>query len=171
MANKPVTKTCFCCKTDKPFSLFFKHNQTLDGYHSWCKNCCTAANNRARLKQNSTIEGRAKIFLQNAKKSAVKRQQLFELTVSDVVNFWNTQQAVCAYSGRLMTLKAGQLNTVSIERIDSNVGYTLENTILVCQAINRMKSNFEFDEFYDLCRDVAKYLGGNKFNLSVGAYK
>jgi len=164
-------KKCFCCKTDKPYGLFFKHNQTLDGYHSWCKNCCTTGNIRSRAKQNSSIEGRAVIFLRNAKNAAVKRKQLFKLTVSDIVNFWNTQQAVCAYSGRQMTLEAGQLNTVSIERIDNNIGYTLENTILVCQAMNRMKSNFEFDEFYDLCRDVAKYLGGNKLNLSVGAYK
>ena len=164
-------KTCFCCKTDKPYSLFFKHSQTPDGYHSWCKNCCTAGNIRSRAKQNSTIEGRAKIFLQNAKKSAAKRQQLFELCVADVIDCWNTQENICAYSGRLMTLEAGHLNTVSIERIDSNVGYTPENTILVCQAINRMKSDFEFDDFYELCRDVAKFLGDDKLNLAVGAYK
>ena len=70
-----------------------------------------------------------------------------------------------------MTLEAGQLNTVSIERINSNVGYTPENTILVCQAINRMKSDFEFDEFYDLCRDVAHFLGDDKLELAVGAHK
>ena len=164
-------KTCFCCKTNKPHSLFFKHNQTVDGYHSWCKECCTVGNKRSRVKQNSTIEGRAKIFLQNAKKSAIKRQQLFEITVSDVVNCWNAQKNICAYSGRLMTLDAGQLNTVSIERIDSKIGYTGKNTILVCQAINRMKSDFEFDAFYDLCRDVAQFLGDDKLDLVVGAYK
>jgi hypothetical protein len=68
-------------------------------------------------------------------------------------------------------LEAGKLNTVSIERIDSNVGYTPENTVLVCQAINRMKSDFEFDDFYDLCRDVAEFLGDDNLNLAVGAYK
>ena len=164
-------KTCFCCKTDKPYSLFFKHSQTPDGYHSWCKNCCTVGNVRSRAKQNSTIEGRARVFLQNAKKSAFKRQHLFEISVADVVDCWNAQENICAYSGRLMTLEAGKLNTVSIERIDSNVGYTQENTILVCQAINRMKSDFEFDDFYNLCRDVAQFLGDDKLNLTVGAYK
>ena len=164
-------KICFSCKQSKSFDLFFKHNQTSDGYHSWCKDCCNVGNIRSRAKQNSTIEGRAKIFLQNAKKSAAKRQQLFELSVLDVIDCWNTQANICAYSGRLMTLEAGHLNTVSIERIDSNVGYTPENTILVCQAINRMKSDFEFDNFYELCRDVAQFLGDNKLNLAVGAYK
>ena len=164
-------KSCFKCKKSKPTTLFFKHNQTLDGLHSWCKDCCTEGNIRSRAKQNSTIEGRAKIFLQNAKKAAVARQQAFQLNITDIVNCWNTQSNVCAYTGRLMTLDAGKLNTVSIERIDSNIGYIPANTILVCQAINRMKSNFEFEDFYNLCRDVAQFLGDNELNLAVEAHK
>jgi hypothetical protein len=70
-----------------------------------------------------------------------------------------------------MTLEAGQLNTVSIERIDSSEGYIPSNTILVCQAINRMKSDFGFEDFYDLCRDVAMFLGDDELNLCVGADK
>ena len=166
-----LMKTCFKCKTDKPQSLFFKHHQTTDGLHSWCKDCCTEGNLRSRAKQNSTIEGRASVFLRNAKNGAVKRKQIFALNVADIVYCWNTQANICAYSGRLMTLEAGKLNTVSIERINSNVGYTPENTILVCQAINRMKSDFEFDDFYNLCRDVAQFLGDDTLNLAVGAHK
>jgi len=164
-------KTCFKCKESKPIALYFKHNQTPDGYHSWCKNCCTAGNLRSRVKLNSAIEGRAGVFLRNAKNGAKKRQQSFELTVGDIVTCWNAQANICAYSGRLMTLVAGQLNTVSIERIDSSIGYTQANTILVCQAVNRMKSDFEFEDFYTLCRDVAGFLGDDKLELAVGAYK
>ena len=111
------------------------------------------------------------MFLQNAKKSAAKRQQVFALTIADIVRCWEEQHGVCAYSGRQMTLDAGQLETVSIERIDSAVGYTPQNTILVCQAINRMKSDFGFDDFYNLCRDVANFLGDDEFKLAVGDYK
>ena len=164
-------KTCFYCKTDKSYNLFFKHNQTGDGYHSWCKDCCTKGNKRSRAKLNSTIEGRATVFLRNAKNAAEKRQQDFLLTIQDIVDCWNSQSSICAYSGRIMTLEAGNLHTVSIERIDSNKGYVLENTILVCQAINRMKSNFEFNDFYELCRDVAVFLGDEKLEIAVGAYK
>ena len=164
-------KTCFKCKENKTFDFFFKHEQTPDGHHSWCKSCCSEGNKRSREKVNSTIEGRAKVFLQNARKAAVKRGHVFELTVADVVKCWEEQENICPYSGRLMTLQAGQLNTVSIERIDSTVGYTRKNTILVCQAINRMKSDFEFDDFFNLCRDVAQFLGDDKLNLNVGAYK
>jgi hypothetical protein len=164
-------KVCFKCKESKPYGLFFKHNQTNDGFHSWCKECCKVGNGKSRIKQNSTIEGRAKIFLQNAIKSAAKRKQEFALTIQDIVNCWQEQNQICAYSGRKMTLVAGMPETVSIERIDSRIGYTPENTILVCQAINRMKSDFEFEDFFELCKDVALYLGDDKLNLAVGGYK
>lgn len=164
-------KQCSKCNEEKDLTSFFKHSQTKDGYHSWCKTCCKEGNKKSREKVNSTIEGRAKIFLQNARKSAEKRKQEFQLTVEDVVNFWNKQQQSCAYSGRKMTLEAGKLNTVSIERIDSSIGYLPSNTVLVCQAINRMKSDFKFEDFFNLCKDVTKFLGNEKLNLNVGAYK
>jgi hypothetical protein len=164
-------KTCFKCKETKDLSLFFKHNQTSDGHHSWCKVCCTEGNKKSRNKLNSTIKGRATVFLRNAAKAAKSRGQEFNLTIQNIVECWDKQQHVCAYSGRTMTLEAGKLNTVSIERIDSDIGYTPENTILVCQAINRMKSDFRYDQFYYLCRDVALFLGDDDLKLSVGAYK
>jgi hypothetical protein len=164
-------KTCFKCKSSKSLSLFFKSVNTSDGFHSWCKCCCTDGNIKSRQKQNSTIEGRAKIFLRNARNSAKKRNQEFSITIQNIVDCWNKQNQICAYSGNQMTLEAGKINTVSIERIDSNIGYTSENTILVCQSINRMKSDFSFDEFYNLCKDVALFLGDENLNLSVGAYK
>lgn len=111
------------------------------------------------------------MFLTNAKKSANKRKQVFDLMVADIVECWNAQWGVCAYSGRQMTLEAGHLHTVSIERIDSSVGYTAANTILVCQAINRMKSDFSFEDFYALCSDVAEFLGDDHKELAVGAHK
>ena len=164
-------KTCFCCKTNKPYNLFFKHSQTYDNYHSWCKECCNRGNQKSRAKVNSTIEGRARVFLQNAKKSSKKRNQEFSLEILDVVEFWHDQKMICAYSGLEMTLEVGKLNTVSIERIDSNIGYTKANTILVCQAINRMKSDFGYEDFYLLCSSVAQFLGDDQLKLAVGDYK
>ena len=166
-----MAKTCFKCKETKDVNLFFKHSQTPDGLHSWCKACCTIGNIKSRNKANSKIETRARVFLRNAKNSAKKRNNEFDLTIQDIVDCWNNQYQICAYSGIDMTLEANKLNTVSIERIDSNIGYTKDNTILVCQAINRMKSDFSYDDFYRLCSSVAKFLGDSELNLNVGAYK
>jgi len=164
-------KVCFKCKEQSSYEFFFEHKLTPDGYHSWCKKCCTEANIKSRNKQNATIEGRARVFLLNAKRGAAKRGHEFSLTIKDVADCWDEQQQICAYSGRQMTLLPSQLNTVSIERIDSSIGYTKDNTILVCHAVNRMKSDFEFDDFYNFCRDVATFLGDDNLEINVGAYK
>jgi hypothetical protein len=164
-------KKCSSCKSELDLSEFFKHSQTFDGHHSWCKKCCKEGNNKSRAKLNSTIEGKASIFLLNARKSAIKRGNEFELEISDIVDMWNEQLNVCPYSGIVMTLESGKFNTVSVERIDSKIGYTKDNTILVCSAINRMKSDFEFNQFYDLCKSVTIFLSDNDLNIQVGAYK
>jgi hypothetical protein len=70
-----------------------------------------------------------------------------------------------------MTLESSKFNTVSIERIDSKIGYTKDNTILVCGSINRMKSDFGFEEFYNLCKSVTTFLSDENLNIQVGAYK
>jgi hypothetical protein len=164
-------KVCFKCKEKKSYNLFFKHNQTGDGHHSWCKECCAVGDKKSKKKANSTIENKAKIFLRNAKIAAKKRNQEFSLEISDIVSFWHNQQMICAYSGLLMTLETCKLNTVSIERINSDIGYTKANTILVCNAINRMKSNFSYEDFYLLCSSVTQFLGDDQFKLAVGEYK
>jgi hypothetical protein len=165
------TKTCSSCKEIYETINFFKHSQTSDGYHSWCKECCKRGNTYSRLKINSTIEGRAKVFLQNAKKSSLKRQNEFELEIADIVEMWNLQLQICAYSGKIMSLEHGKENTVSIERIDSKIGYTKNNTILVCNSINRMKSNFNFEEFFEMCKSVTQHLSDDSLQLQVGGYK
>lgn len=164
-------KVCSKCKQEFGASLFFKHSATKDGLHSWCKSCCKEGNNKSREKVNSKIESRAVVFLRNAKKSAIKRNNEFDLTVEDIVDFWHQQNKICAYSGIEMTLESGKLNTVSIERIDSKIGYTKDNTILVCQAVNRMKSDFAYNDFFNLCKMVTTFLGDENLNLNVGAYK
>lgn len=45
-------------------------------------------------------------------------------------------------------------NTVSVDRLDSSKGYTLENVVLCCAAINRMKMDMTVDEFRRWCQLV-----------------
>ncbi len=44
---------------------------------------------------------------------------------------------------------------ISVDRIDSNKGYTVDNIQLVCAIINRMKMNLSNDEFISLCDALA----------------
>jgi hypothetical protein len=66
-----------------------------------------------------------------------------------------------------MTTAPNEYTSVSVERIDSSVGYTAENTILVCNVINRMKSDLPGEVFFDMCRAVTDFLGDEDGNLGV----
>jgi hypothetical protein len=155
-------KICSRCKEKKPFESFYLKKNTSGKHSSHCKECCkkTAADSIQKL--NSTIHGRAKSAIRNANRRVAKNGHALLLSVDDIVELWDKQSGICAYSGMEMTFASNELNTMSLERIDSSIGYTKENTILICHAINRMKSNFGIDDFHKLCYVVSSFLGKPK---------
>jgi hypothetical protein len=47
----------------------------------------------------------------------------------------------CFYTREKMTYESNHPNTISIERFDSDIGYTKNNTIFCSQKFNKLKSN------------------------------
>ncbi len=162
-------RTCSKCGSAHPptYEHFFKHSQRSDGLHSWCKPCCKEGNRRSLEKAQSSVEGRAKAMLRNCQNSAEKRGQVCELTVESFRRMWDAQSGVCAYTGCEMSLRPGANDTMSIERIDSSLGYIEDNCVLVCAAVNRMKSDLPATDFYEFCRDVVRWLGDDQGELAV----
>jgi len=161
------TKSCSKCNNRFPVVNFYKHNQTQDGWHSWCKSCCKAGNKRSAEKKYSTFDGRIRTFLQTCAVSAKKRQQEFSLTAQILRNAWESQHGLCAYTGIEMTTQPNMPHSVSVERVDNDIGYTKENTVLVCKAINAMKSDLDAKLFYDMCKSVVNWLGDEHRELAV----
>lgn len=82
------------------------------------------------------------------------------LDLEDVFIMWNTQNGLCAISGRKMDIKqagTGGLWQPSMDRIDSNRGYERGNVHLVCWGVNYMKQDLTMKEFADWCSAVAKH--------------
>jgi hypothetical protein len=70
---------------------------------------------------------------------------------------WNKQEGKCAISGLNMTyeiFKGRIFTNVSVDRIDSNKGYTKNNVQLVCMAINQMKSDMSIEELLYFCEHI-----------------
>ena len=80
---------------------------------------------------------------------------------------WVAQHGLCAYTGIAMTTQPGLPYSVSVERIDNEIGYTEANTVLVCKAINAMKSDLDAKLFYDMCKSVVNWLGDKQNELDV----
>lgn len=160
-------KICAKCSVKTSIENFFKHRQTQDGYHSWCKSCCKKGSEKSKAKKYSTFEGRVTTFLRTCKNSAEKRQHSFELTKEMLLEMWELQHGICAYTGIQMTTQPSSAYSVSVERIDSSKGYTKDNTVLVCNAINKMKTNLDPVLFFEMCSAVTKFLGDKDGNLNV----
>jgi len=91
------------------------------------------------------------------KQSAIKRNIYFELSPNDV-EILITQD--CSYCGAKPSLtdakyfKGIPYPTNSIDRIDSNKGYTKNNTQPCCVTCNIMKNSLSSQEFLDHIRKV-----------------
>jgi hypothetical protein len=81
--------------------------------------------------------------------------RLGPITLDQLKAKWDQQQGICYYSGERMTFAGGDDTLVSVDRIDSNLGYTNENTVLCCYQVNIMKNTTEKEKFVLWCKRVA----------------
>ena len=94
--------------------------------------------------------------LWNSLISGAERRQL-EVSISknDIWQLFLKQNKKCALSNRNLTLhKDSDIITASVDRIDSNKGYTIDNIQIVHKEINRSKQNMTDNNFFILCKDV-----------------
>lgn len=88
---------------------------------------------------------------------AKKKRERRDLTVDYLFDLYNKQQGLCAVSGRVMTYIAGEgrvPTNMSIDRINSNIGYVEGNIQLACVQANKMKMELTREELYSWCKDI-----------------
>lgn len=93
---------------------------------------------------------------------AWRRGLLFDVSIDLLWELFEKQQGKCAYTGRDLVLELSIKNsnvnwdiiTASVDRIDSNLGYTEDNVHWVHKEINRFKNNYSHDKFVSMCHEV-----------------
>jgi hypothetical protein len=98
-----------------------------------------------------------KYYITKVKYSAVTMHREFSLLHNDLLDLINNQNNQCALSGVKIYIsenpkKTDKTQTASLDRIDSKLGYTLNNVQWVHKTINIMKRNLEDEHFYQWCR-------------------
>ena len=91
------------------------------------------------------------------KMSARKRGIPFDetLTSKDLIELWEKQKHRCFYSGIPMTFdKNDKLHLVSIDRVDSSIGYTKENIVLCTYAFNSFKFNYDVETIVKFIQEI-----------------
>ena len=133
----------------------FKEGKTLfcktHGWHEkWrihtvnnvqCKKCASDYQKIAREKQP------LKYILRDAKQHAKVKNRVFTITLDDLCKVLLQQNNKCALTG----IEFSNENKPSLDRIDSNIGYTPENIQFVLKEVNIMKSNLDESKFIELC--------------------
>lgn len=91
--------------------------------------------------------------------NASVRDVAFNLNIEDAWNMFIKQTKTCALSGLEIAfsrnIKSGE-QTASLDRIDSNKGYTIDNIQWVHKKVNLCKNILHNDEFVSLCRMVVE---------------
>lgn len=134
-------------------------NKIRDGKDRRCKKCKREQNKEARTKYSD--EERLYKILQSrwlgARDRAKAKSIPFTITKEDLFELWNKQEGLCALSKIPMTfeLDKGRIySNVSIDQIEPSKGYTKDNIQLVCMAINQLKSDFDLNIVYLICKNI-----------------
>ena len=153
-------QTCSCCEVEKPLQDYYSSGCFNDGtkkYRTKCKSCVLAnakashpeAYKRKSEKRSSNPKNFLSAILHHA--SSRKRHLGFNIDIYHLNDLYEKQEGLCAISGAEMTYLAGhgrKQTNISIDRINSSLGYIRGNVQLVCDAINVMKSNSTEEELY-----------------------
>ena len=81
---------------------------------------------------------------------AKSRKIPFNLTLEEVL----IMPKICYYTGKELTMEPNKLNSISLDRLDSDVGYTKNNVVFCCKHINIMKSTLTYNQFIDACQVI-----------------
>lgn len=98
-----------------------------------------------RYKSNRSMKGKYRSYKSDAK----RRDIPFNLTFEEFITFW---QKPCTYCG-------SEIETIGIDRVDSNLSYHLSNCVSCCIVCNRMKTDLSLDQWCDSMFSILKFLG------------
>jgi hypothetical protein len=98
------------------------------------------------------------VWLSKLRKSALRRGISFNITAADVWRTFIKQNKVCELSGvPVFFIRNGDkssMQTASIDRIDSSLGYSTKNIQIVHKRVNRIKSILGNEEFLAWCKQI-----------------
>ncbi len=146
-------KICSTCKVSKPLNQFTSNRNQPSGYMCYCKACNNERNKTYRRDPNNLTRACIRVFGYIKRRSRVKGIDL-DIDADFIEELYKTQFGHCAYTGDKLSLQAGLPTTLSVDRVDSSLGYIKSNVKLVTWEVNNVKQNLAMDSFVLLCKKV-----------------
>ena len=165
-------KKCRTCGNEKALFWFNKDRTKKYGVGGECKLCAKVSSRKYYYLNKDSIKTKVSCYSQNyvpkftrdidsrlknlCTNARQRKNKEFNITEIDLQDLWSKQDGKCAYSKLPMSAASNQLYTVSLDRIDSDIGYVVGNIQLVCVAVNKMKQEYTQDVFLTLCNLITQ---------------
>ncbi len=137
-------RPCCRCRLLLPWEHFGKLRHGLFGLNTECR-ACRKHSSKAQWKTVPQV----KRIMQRAKSRATKKGRVYTITEQDI-----KIPKTCPILG--VPIQASGPYGPSIDRIDSNKGYTPDNIHIVSNRANILKNNGTVEEFKMLIKWLAK---------------
>lgn len=159
----------------KVFVCMVCHDELIEKNSSEKYGCCLKCEDVYEyLKTHPFFENRCRKKLGEIKGSAKAREIFFNIKIYEFIKWVIKQKDRCSYCGlsleEAIKFNAGMKN-FSIDRIDNNKGYELDNICFACNRCNNVKSNvFSAEEMIKIGKSFEeiyrkKLIGGKLYVL------
>lgn len=150
-------KQCHTCKSHFPLNFFFKKKDRKGGLSSQCKKC-----NSITIEKYQNSEWGFMLRLYNRINSRIKQKKFIHLpekeknkhrcyiTKKEFFDLWENHKLKYGYRCALLgdeivhkkTIKeqVNKSNSISVDRLNPEIGYSKENIIFVSNKVNNMKN-------------------------------
>lgn len=120
-------------------------------------------NPNCRYKNETNIQTFFRTKNQQIKASAKKRNLEYNLDEEYLYNLFELQKGLCYYTGVPMKLVSvdnkennrADYDVLSVDRIDSSLGYIQDNVVLCLNMINMMKSDMKLEDLKNIFRFIS----------------
>ena len=149
--------TCHQCGDDFERPLKELTRSRKMGRNSFCSSSCARSFGNRKYK----YETRKNLFvsvISDSKKRARRHGMEWDLDERQLVSLLDRQKGRCAMSGVELDIEKGGNNPlffVSIDRVDNEKGYTIDNVQLTCRGVNYMKNRWTDEQAMELLIAIA----------------
>jgi hypothetical protein len=156
-SEKKWCSACPDCGVEQAYTRM-DHAKTSQTKGWRCRSCCAQSKGFSN-KSTGFYENIRLGWYRRFELSAQQRNLNWDLTIENLEALWQKQNGKCALSGINLD-NAYLTETVSIDRIDSKNGYSIDNVQLVHKDLNLMKRSMSDEVFISWCCLIAKHKGG-----------
>ena len=141
-----------------------KHNNAK--HYEWVKN------NQEYCKKYEEVYKNSEEGIVSAYKSSAKSKKLIRMEMCDFEALIKTLiRMECFYCGKTTTegsLKERIIGDYNgIDRIDSNVGYTIDNCVACCKNCNYIKNTMDIGSFIRKCIEISIFNGKDEYESDI----